>query len=309
MDLEAAADTLYGLPREEFTSARGELVKQARATGDRELATAIGGLRRPTVAAWLLNQLARQRPEELRTLTELGERLRAAHEQLDGAALRELSGQRRDLLSGLTRSAREVGRAAGVRMADAAARELEEMFGAALADAPAARALAGGRISSAKTLTETDGGWPSVAPRARPRPAPVRAPAPTGSGPRESGPKSAPESKSEPDAGTEPAREAPNPALGKARTELARLSAALAEAERRHTEAGAAYDHATAEETEAQQRVARRRAELVAAEQREQQARQRARFARRARDDADRARAQAHRRVTMAADRLAALRD
>ena len=70
--LEDAADLLYGMGREEFIGVRDALVKQVRAAGDRELATEIGGLRKPSVAAWVANRLAREYPDEVEGLEELG---------------------------------------------------------------------------------------------------------------------------------------------------------------------------------------------------------------------------------------------
>ena len=56
--VRSAATQLYaGLPAE-FVASRTALVKEAR---DREAARRIGALRRPSVAAWALNQLAHQR--------------------------------------------------------------------------------------------------------------------------------------------------------------------------------------------------------------------------------------------------------
>ena len=64
-DLDAAADELYGLHRDAFVPRRTELVRAARAVGDKEAATAIGALRKPSVAARLANALARDHPDEV----------------------------------------------------------------------------------------------------------------------------------------------------------------------------------------------------------------------------------------------------
>jgi hypothetical protein len=303
MDLDAAVDTLYALPRDEFTSAREAAAKQARAAGDKELAAAIGRLRRPTVAAWLVNNLARQRSDELAALAELGESLRAAHEQLDGAALRQLSERRRELVAGLTRTTRELGKAAGEPVSEAVGRELEGMFTAALADPDAARVLASGRLSSPKELDSAATlNWPAVAPGARPTPAPSAAPA------RSSVPDAAGRAteartgvaEAEPPAG-------PSPALLRAHAELDRLTAALEAAQRRADTARHEYESAVTEERAASQAVTEMRAQLAAAEQAEQRARQQVRTARRERDDLDRALREATRRHAVARERLSAL--
>src|SRR6266568_4956728 len=97
-NLAQVADALYGLDPAEFWTARDERASQARAAGDRELGDAISKLRRPTVSAWLVNRLARQTPDEVGRLLELGESLREAQQTLAGDRLRELSAQRRQLI-------------------------------------------------------------------------------------------------------------------------------------------------------------------------------------------------------------------
>jgi hypothetical protein len=302
MELDAVAGALYALPREEFTAARDAKAREARTGGDRALATAIGRLRRPTVAAWLVNQLARRRPEELAALAELGARLRAAHEQLDGTALRELSARRRELLTALGEATNELGAADGVPVSESVGRDLESLFTAALAEPAAQRALASGRLSSAKDLADADAlDWPTVSPTARPRPALVpQPPASRAPGHTESGVSAHPD-------GPPTAETGPSPALAKARAELERTESASAQAQLRRDEATETYASAADEEAAAHQRVASQRAELIAAEQDEQRARQRARFARRQREDADRELADARRRATVARDRLSAL--
>lgn len=113
MTLDDVAAELYALPPEEFTAARGEAVAAARKAGDRELAGQIGGLRRPTVGAWLVNLLAHQRPDLIAELLTLGEAMRAAQRNLRGDELRELSTQRRAMVSALSREARALAVAAG----------------------------------------------------------------------------------------------------------------------------------------------------------------------------------------------------
>lgn len=49
--LEEIADELYGLTPDRFVARRNELAKEARSEGDRKLAKAVSGLRRPTQSA------------------------------------------------------------------------------------------------------------------------------------------------------------------------------------------------------------------------------------------------------------------
>ncbi|MFI5987364.1 hypothetical protein ACIBEA_41660 [Streptomyces sp. NPDC051555] len=70
MDVESLAAELYELVPSEFTVARDAYVAQARKAGDKELAAAIAGLRKPTVAAWTAGLLARRRPKEAHGLVQ-----------------------------------------------------------------------------------------------------------------------------------------------------------------------------------------------------------------------------------------------
>jgi hypothetical protein len=72
---------LYGLPREEFTPARNLLAAQLRSEGDPETAAAVKALRKPTAAAWAVNQLVRAEPDLVEALLGAGGELRQAHRQ------------------------------------------------------------------------------------------------------------------------------------------------------------------------------------------------------------------------------------
>ncbi|MET9694166.1 hypothetical protein ABZY81_38040 [Streptomyces sp. NPDC006514] len=83
MDVESVTVELYGLRPSEFPTVRDAYVARGRKAGDRQLAAAIGALRKPPVAAWTAGLLARRRPQEAHSLIQLGEALRAAHRTLD----------------------------------------------------------------------------------------------------------------------------------------------------------------------------------------------------------------------------------
>jgi len=306
VELGEVADTLYALPQGEFTAARTEYVKAAKAGGDRSLSTAIGKLRRPTAAAWLVNQLARSRPDELTRLVDLGDRLRAAHHDVDGTAIRELSRERQTLMGSLVAGCRDVGREAGQPVSDAVVRELEEMFTAALAEPAAARALSGGRITSAKDLVDGASGWPDSDPSAQPVARLTRPAAAEQASAPEPG-----DDDRDGDRGAKPAKVADlaEARRNRAKAELERLEAEVTEAERASEAAQDAADTATDTETDARTAVARLRAELSDAEVAEKQAREQARTARRGHDDAERAVREARKRRDVAANRLAALGD
>ncbi|MFI5982466.1 hypothetical protein ACIBEA_16490 [Streptomyces sp. NPDC051555] len=106
MDVESVAVELYELRPLEFTAARDVFVAQARKAGDKQLAAAIGALRKPTVAVWAAGLLARRRRNEAHGLVQLGEALRTAHRTLDGQQLRKLSHDQHVVIGELARTAR-----------------------------------------------------------------------------------------------------------------------------------------------------------------------------------------------------------
>ena len=153
MELEQVAAELYGQPPEDFTAVRNERAKEARGQGDRALATAIQKLRKPSTAAWAVNLLAREAPEELDQLLSLGAELREAAEALDGEELRELTRRRHQVVAALARQVRGLAREQGRPLSDAIADEVEETLRAALADPDAAEAVRAGQLTNALSST------------------------------------------------------------------------------------------------------------------------------------------------------------
>lgn len=146
MDPEEIADELYGLDPNDFVAVRDERVAQAREAGDRAAASTIGTLRKPTVAAWLVNALARERTDELAALLDLGSALRTAQRRLSGNELRTLSAQRRRAVGALEREAGRLAVARGRRASDAALREVGQTLNAALADDDIGQRVRAGRL-------------------------------------------------------------------------------------------------------------------------------------------------------------------
>jgi hypothetical protein len=72
---------LYGLPLEEFTAERNALAAELRSEGDGERAATVKALRKPTAAAWAVNQLVRAEPDLVEALLGAGGELRQAHRQ------------------------------------------------------------------------------------------------------------------------------------------------------------------------------------------------------------------------------------
>jgi uncharacterized coiled-coil protein SlyX len=148
VDLDEVADELYEVPPEEFIALRTARQDEAKAAGDKALATAIGGLPKPSTAAWVANLLVRAQRPEIEGLVELGGLLREAQENLAGDQMRALSSQRSQLVSALTRQASALARARGRRISSAIADQVEETLRAAMADPEAGEALLSGRLTS-----------------------------------------------------------------------------------------------------------------------------------------------------------------
>jgi hypothetical protein len=139
-----AVAELYSSDPDEFVERRGALVARAREAGQAPAAKQITALRKPTRSAWVVNRLVRADPGVTAELAELGGELRAAQDSLDGAAIRELSQQRRELIESLVRRAFTV---VGVSAPPAAIRdEVTATLGAALVDPHFADTLAAGAL-------------------------------------------------------------------------------------------------------------------------------------------------------------------
>ncbi|MEO7236549.1 MAG: hypothetical protein ABIW80_14405, partial [Lapillicoccus sp.] len=149
MDLDEAVTELYGLAPDAFLEARGRLVAAAKADRDTGLAKAIASVRKPTAAAWAVNQLVRQRQEEVERLLELATALHEAQNAMDGPALKSLGRQRTTLVDELVRATAEVAQEAGGTLSAPVAGQVRETFVAALASTPAAEAVGSGQLTRA----------------------------------------------------------------------------------------------------------------------------------------------------------------
>jgi hypothetical protein len=142
-----AVAELYSSDPDGFVERRGVLAAQAREAGQAPVAKQIAALRKPTRSAWVVNRLVQAAPEVPGELASLGDELLAAQRSLDGAAIRELSQQRRQLIEALVRQAFTV---AGLRSPPAGLRdEVATTLEAALADPQVAGQLAAGTLARA----------------------------------------------------------------------------------------------------------------------------------------------------------------
>ncbi|MER5700730.1 hypothetical protein ABT023_02040 [Micromonospora sp. NPDC002296] len=139
---------LYEEPPDRFVATRDAAVAEARRAGDPATAREIARLRRPTVAAWLVNLLAIRCPELVADLGRLAEALRAAQRDLRGPRLRELSAQRRAVVAALVAEVRRLAADAegGPPGGKLPLAEVEATLNAALSDTTVAEQVRTGRL-------------------------------------------------------------------------------------------------------------------------------------------------------------------
>jgi len=110
--VEEALDQLYGVEPGAFVAERKRLARELRDAGDRDAADAVAKARKPTVAAWALNQLARAHRRDVDLLLDAGHRLRQAQEGVvggaDRAAFEQAQKTERDALRRLTQQASDL---------------------------------------------------------------------------------------------------------------------------------------------------------------------------------------------------------
>lgn len=145
------ADDLYALPLADFTPARDALAKEHKA--DKKLAAGIKGLRKASLAAWVVNLLVRRDPDQVDQVLAVGEALRDAQENFDASQLREFTKQRRQLTASVTTAARRMAREEGVRTTESVADQVEATLTAAMLEPDAAKAVRSGLLVTSLAAT------------------------------------------------------------------------------------------------------------------------------------------------------------
>ncbi|MFF2620343.1 hypothetical protein [Oerskovia jenensis] len=146
---EPAIDRLFALPLDEFVAARNAAAQRASAAGDTVGAARLRALTKPTVAAWVVNQVARAHPEQVASLVALGEDLRAATEARDRARLTELDHERRRQVDALVGVVSHDGEVGGRVVSSEVLRRLGETLTAAVMDRAAGALVQAGRLTQA----------------------------------------------------------------------------------------------------------------------------------------------------------------
>ena len=151
--IESVVDTLYSLAPADFVARRSAYATEFKKAGDKAGAARIGALRKPTVVAWLVNNLARQDESALAELFDLGEQLERAQQRGDGRRLRELSTARSTSIRALTETAVSLGHDLGITVGDNAVREIGNTLNAAMADLDVRDRVRAGRTVAAETYS------------------------------------------------------------------------------------------------------------------------------------------------------------
>jgi hypothetical protein len=168
---EQRLDELYRDHPDGFVAGRDRLVKEIRAAGDRDEADRVKKLRRPTVAAWLINLPALSSPAELEEFAEASRELEAAQSRAlegedDGAAgWRAAAARERDAAGAVSDVAERIARDRGHPASERALELVGETLRAASADPELRERVFRGRVErerSAATL-----GTPTVMPQPR----------------------------------------------------------------------------------------------------------------------------------------------
>ncbi len=144
-------DDLYGLPLDRFIPERGALAKALRADGRRDDAAEVAGLRKPSVAAWAVNQLVRSQPAGVQALLHAGDELRDAQARLlagsgDGKALRAANEHEREAVDELVRAAQGLLSSDGHELSPAVVERVADTLHAAALDEGARERVRDGRL-------------------------------------------------------------------------------------------------------------------------------------------------------------------
>ena len=145
-DVEAALDEIYAAPIDEFTSTRNALAKQLGKDGAQ-----IKALKKPNLAAWGLNQLARTHADELDELAAVTDKLRRAQRRaMSGGKpsdLRAATDERNRAAGRLTKLVERILKDAGHAAAASTLSAVRDSFVAIASDELGAELLRKGRLT------------------------------------------------------------------------------------------------------------------------------------------------------------------
>ncbi|MFC5677444.1 hypothetical protein [Aeromicrobium endophyticum] len=258
--VDTSARRLYGVDPATFVAERRAEAGRLREAGHAQVAKDVMSLRRPSVAAALVDAVVRHRPELVDEVAAVGRRLRAAIGDAEAgpADLRAADADRRSVVRRCVEAAAEVAGTWGSRASSTSLREVEQTFWAAAVDAGALAAVRAGCLvrplspsgfgavdttgsSAVEVVVEVE---PSLTPRRRAS----RAGAGAGAG-----------------AGDEPARD--DAALDRAHQRVQHAEQVLRQAEDEATTAAESASAAEAHTARLEQELAELRRRLTGVEQ------------------------------------------
>ncbi len=144
-------DDLYGVPLDRFIPERATLVRGLRSAGERDQAAAVAALRKPSVAAWAVNQLIRTRRAEVDALLRAGDALREAQAAVlsrgaDARDLRSAADQERRAVDDLVDTARGLLSSSGQELSATTLERVADTLHAAALDDDARTQVSDGRL-------------------------------------------------------------------------------------------------------------------------------------------------------------------
>ena len=144
-------DDLYGLPLDRFVPERASLVRELRSGGEREQAAVVAALRKPSVAAWAVNQLIRTQRREVDALYAAGDALREVQAGVlsgsaDARELRSAAESERAAVDALVALARGLLSSGGQELTATTVERVADTLHAAALDDEARREVSDGRL-------------------------------------------------------------------------------------------------------------------------------------------------------------------
>ena len=144
-------DDLYGLPLDRFVPERTALARELRNAGERERAGEVAALKKPSVAAWAVNQLVRTQRRAVAELLEAGDALRSAQDDVlaghgDARSLRAAVERERLAVQKLADAARGLLSSDGQELSETMVERVSDTLHAAALDDDACEQVSAGRL-------------------------------------------------------------------------------------------------------------------------------------------------------------------
>ena len=255
-------EDLYGLPLPRFIPERDALVKALRSEKQRDAAVAAARMRKPSVAAWAVNQLIRTQSKTIQALFQAGDDLARAQAAATSGkrtadALRDATRRQRDALENLLQAAKGLLSSDGHPLTPPTLERVADTLRAASIDQASRQQVADGCLPQELRFAGMGIGDPAASPAENP-------PAPTTKPRRHN---DEPQQRAEAARDAEPARKR-NAALTAARKSEAKTRHAATRAHKELTAAQARQAQAAASLEEAEQllAIAAKRADETTAE-------------------------------------------